>query len=560
MSGRTGWGVASGGAVLLVAALLGVAGRTTLWDRDEPRFATATVEMVRSGNYLYPTFNGELRPDKPILIYWLMSVPVRLFGTGEVALRAVAAIGMAIAALATYAAGRWLFNSSAGLLAAGILVTTPLGLLEGAAATTDAVLLAWITIAMAAFVHAFLRGWGPVHIMTLALVFGAGLLTKGPVGLIVPLASISGAWWLGRSHRALQPRHLAWLAVAVIIGVGVFLAWAIPANAATGGDLARAGIGHHIVRRIFEPLEGHGGPLLLFLPYYLVVVAAGFFPWTLYLGGAISTLGGGRLGVAAGALLLGWIAPGFVLMTVVATKLPHYVLPIWPALALAVAGAVDAARRGVLNDRDRRWLKRGAWLAGAAGACIGIGLLFVPRWLPAPGLAPWAVATAFIMLVITGLGVRELTRGHAAATFRILLVGMVCFDAGVALGVAPALDRLKPSPALAEAIRSQTEPSVPVVTYGYGEPSLVFYLAGRRVQSLPDDSALAEWARSGNGVLVAPRDVHARFEARGVRQLAAVGGYNFGNGKWVDLIVLIHLLQSTPSCEAYDCPSLKRGG
>jgi hypothetical protein len=164
------------------------------------------------------------------------------------------------------------------------------------------------------------------------------------------------------------------------------------------------------------------------------------------------------------------------------------------------------------------------------------------------------------MLVITGLGVRELTRGHAAATFRILLVGMVCFDAGVALGVAPALDRLKPSPALAEAIRSQTEPSVPVVTYGYGEPSLVFYLAGRRVQSLPDDSALAEWARSGNGVLVAPRDVHARFEARGVRQLAAVGGYNFGNGKWVDLIVLIHLLQSTPSCEAYDCPSLKRGG
>lgn len=242
MPRAAGWGIAGLSAVLLAYALLGVAAQTTLWDRDEPRFAEATVEMVRSGNYLYPTFNGALRPDKPVFIYWLMSIPVRLFGAGEVAVRSVAAVGMAIAALATYAAGRWLFAPRTGLLAAAVMVTTPLALVEGSAATTDAVLLAWITVALAAFVHAFLHGWRPLHGVILALAFGAGLLTKGPVGLAVPLASIGVAWWFGRSSTVLRPRQIAWIALAAGLGLGVFLAWAIPANAATAGSLGREGL------------------------------------------------------------------------------------------------------------------------------------------------------------------------------------------------------------------------------------------------------------------------------------------------------------------------------
>ena len=79
----------------IAAVLLGILAlaswlttRSTLWDRDEPRFAQAAVEMVQSGQLLFPTFNGELRPDKPILIYWLMAIPVSLFGVSEWAVRA----------------------------------------------------------------------------------------------------------------------------------------------------------------------------------------------------------------------------------------------------------------------------------------------------------------------------------------------------------------------------------------------------------------------------------------------------------------------------------------
>ena len=309
--------------------------------------------------------------------------------------------------------------------------------------------------------------------------------------------------------------------MAAGLGLGLFLAWAIPANAATAGGLGREGLGYHTLRRIQEPLEGHGGPLLLFLPYYLAVVAVGFFPWTLYLC-ALSALGGGRLGGAARPLLLGWILPTVVLMTLVATKLPHYVLPIWPALALAVAATTHA---------------------GTVGTVIGAGLVILPRWLPAPGLGRWAAAAGLIVLAMTGLAIREQSRGRAGASCTVLLVGMVCFDGILTGGVLPALDRLKPSPPIAAKIRAGTAPGVPVVTRGYGEPSLVFYLADRRVRALPSDDALVRWARApGPGVLVVPRDVQARIEARtgslGLDELAAVHGYNFGNGKWLDLVAL----------------------
>lgn len=536
-----GWATASSGALVLVGALLGVASRTTLWDRDEPRFAVATIEMVQSGNYLFPTFNGAVRPDKPIMIYWLMSVPARLFGTGEVALRAVSAIAMAIAAFATYAAGRWLFNPRTGLLAAAILVTTPLALVEGSAATADALLLAWITIALAAFAHAFVHGWRFVHGASLAFAFGGALMTKGLVGLVLPLTGIAAAWWMSRGATALKPRDAIWLATAAGLGVGAFLCWAIPATAATAGELARGGVGHHTLRRMFEPLEGHGGSFVLYLPYYVVVVALAFFPWTLFLGGAISAVSSGRLGRPAcgGALLLGWTIPTLIIMTLVATKLPHYILPIWPALALAVAATIDAQRHGALADRDLRWLRHGAWFAAVGAALIGVGLMVLPRWLPAAGLLPWAWATGLMVLMMTGLAIREQRRGRVIGAARVLLIGMIAVEAALTVGVLPALDRLKPSPPLATAIRAQTAVDVPVVTRGYAEPTLVYYLRGRSVRALADDSAAARWSREpGAGVMVTPRDIVTRLDAPGLREIASVRGYNFGNGRWVELVAL----------------------
>src|SRR5579864_5535025 len=157
---QPGWGAALALAGAILAVLLALASRTTLWDRDEPRFAQATVEMIASGDYLVPTFNGGLRADKPILAYWWMSLPVRLLGPTAVAARLWSAAAMAIATLLTFATARRLLPARAGLWAMAVMAASPLAIVEGQAATTDAVLLAAVTAAMACCAAALIPGAG----------------------------------------------------------------------------------------------------------------------------------------------------------------------------------------------------------------------------------------------------------------------------------------------------------------------------------------------------------------------------------------------------------------
>lgn len=116
------------------ALYLLIAGSSTLWDRDEPRYARVTAEMVESGNYLVPTFNGEVWFDKPILLYWLMSVPVRLLGPSEIACRFTGVMGTAVTLLLTFFIGKKLYDAKAGLWAEAILGTTLLMLFVGSSA------------------------------------------------------------------------------------------------------------------------------------------------------------------------------------------------------------------------------------------------------------------------------------------------------------------------------------------------------------------------------------------------------------------------------------------
>lgn len=226
-------------AIAITVFYLALTPWTTLWDRDEPRFARATVEMIESGNYLYPTFNGELRPHKPILVYWLMSLSMRVLGPTEVAARFWSPVGLALAAFFTFLAGRRLYSNRVGLAAMIALAINPLVALEALAATTDALLLAAMTGSLVAFV--WIRADGPRAGTVACLVAGlaAGQLLKGPVGLVVP-AGVMGATLIA-SWRTRPPRLglLLTLGGAAIASVALFGAWAIPANAATGKPAGR---------------------------------------------------------------------------------------------------------------------------------------------------------------------------------------------------------------------------------------------------------------------------------------------------------------------------------
>ncbi len=156
----------------------------TLWDRDEPRFARATAEMIESGNYLYPTFNGHLRPDKPILIYWLMSVPMRVLGPTPLACRFCSSAGIAVTCLFTFLLARRFLDAKAGLWSMVILASTLLILIEGAAATSDGILLPCMVAVLVLFGRGLAQGWRWYHGAALGLALGLGLLDKGPVALL----------------------------------------------------------------------------------------------------------------------------------------------------------------------------------------------------------------------------------------------------------------------------------------------------------------------------------------------------------------------------------------
>jgi 4-amino-4-deoxy-L-arabinose transferase-like glycosyltransferase len=509
--------------------------------------------MVQSGNYLFPTFRGDLRPDKPILIYWLMSLPLRLFGPTELACRFFASVGAALACLLTYFLACHLSGPGAGLLSMMILSTTPLLLMTGTAATTDAVLLMTILGAMTVFHDALKKGPTVMHGIGWMLFLGAALLTKGPVGLVLPILAMIAVLLLAR--RFSFP-WAGYLFASSLLAVALFLVWAIPANDATGGEFLRRGIGYHVVERTARPLESHGGQFLLFLPFYLPVVIFAFFPWTLFLPGAFSAVAGGRIGGRDGrSFLLGWMIPVFLVMTFVSTKLPHYILPMWPALSLAVAGAIEAAERKALSPRDLKWFVYGRWLFVAIGVVGGAALVLCPWFIPplglsTPGVSPgrpglaWPISgMGALLIVMTLLAAREHSAGRYRSTAGMLVAGTVCLLLIVSMIGLPMIERFKLSKPLADAIRTKTSPEVEVYCLDYDEPSLVFYLGSRHLKSVRGRAGVATWSKQqAPGVLVISKEALARIESSqgplGLKEIAAARGFNYSKGGWVNIVAL----------------------
>jgi 4-amino-4-deoxy-L-arabinose transferase-like glycosyltransferase len=517
--------------------------RSTLWDRDEPRFSRATAEMLESGNYLYPTFNGRLRPDKPILIYWLMSVPMRVLGPTSLACRFFGAVGIAVTCIFTFLIARRFTGDKAGLWSMAILASTSMVIVEGTAATSDAILLPCMVAVMVFFARGITAGLRWYDGIGMGLALGAGMLAKGPVALLPIVVIVVTLWLTRRSNVRITP-HLGRLGGATVIGALLFVAWAIPANNATGGEFLRLGIGHHVLARSARPLEHHGGAFLLHLPYYLPVILAGFFPWTLHLPGAISAVVNRRVGFAHfRELFLAWVVAIVVIMTLVATKLPHYVLFTWPAMALAVGGTLAAASQGRLAEADRRWLRGGVWFFGPVAGGAIVALFSAPFWLHVPGAIAAFWASAAVLLGISVWAIRQQLQDRPQASSVTLLAGMLLLQVPLTLGAMPALEKLKVSPALAEAVKQRTAGEVPVATFKYGEPTLNFYI-GRRIETLAGEEAVADWARqSGPGVLIVPRAVLTGIEQRygslGLEPIAAKEGLSFSKGKMLEIVALL---------------------
>jgi 4-amino-4-deoxy-L-arabinose transferase-like glycosyltransferase len=498
-----------------------LATRTTLWDRDEPRFARAAVEMVQGGGLLLPTFNGDLRPHKPILWYWLAAAAVKVLGSTELAARATSTLAAVGCVLLTWLLARRLLDPGGALLAAALLAAQPLVVLEGTAATADALLLACTTAALVVFADALIGTPSWRHTLGVAAALGAAQLAKGPVGLILP-GGVMLATLLGLpppSRRDLGRR----VAIATAASVAVFLAWALPADAATGGRLAREGLGAQFLHRVASPMEGHGGFPLVGLPVYALAVVFGMVPASLHLAAAWRARE--AMPAPLRRLLACWLGVPVLLLSLSATVLPHYVLPVAPAVAVLAAFGV---RRGSTPHRGFTAVVLVLVVAGLAVAQHSLGLS-----------GAWPVAA---VIVVGGTVPMWLaTRGSAERAAWAGVGSTVAAFAAVAVFVLPALEARKPVPRLAAAIRETTAATAPVVRLGFGEPSLDFYVDRAPIRTLPSADAARAWlAAGGPGVLVVTGELLPvlRPLPPHVREIGAAAGLDIVSGREVELVAL----------------------
>lgn len=517
--------------------------RTTLWDRDEPRFTRAAVEMLETGNYLVPTFNGQLWADKPILVYWLMSFSIKIFGNTEFACRFWSALGTAISCLLTFLIGRRLFTAKEGLWAMVILASSTMMLAAGTAATADGATLPLILASMTVFVYAITSKLRYYHTILIGIFMGLAMLAKGPIGLLpLPVMFIT-LWFTRKDYPDLIKKSLAVFA-ALAIAIIIFLAWAIQADKATDGQFFNTFIGKHVINRALKPMEHHGGNFLLFLPYYLPVIIGGFFPWAMFLPGAFSALIGNRLGLKpCKKILLVWIISIVAIMSLAATKLPHYIIFIWPALALLAAAVIVAVQKGLLSEQDMKWLRRGNWFSVPLATLAGLGLIIAPFFLKIPFLMIPAITCGLILLSMTFLAAHHLYHDRPISAAKIAFAGMVLFQIPYIFAVLPAIETLKVTPAIAQAINKATPPNIPVATYKFGEPTLNYYL-GRNIKELSDQKQVIEWMQQKDSAVL----VISIGEYEKIKQIygdlpaelvISKKGLSFSRGKKIELLALL---------------------
>jgi len=516
---------------LLILALGGIVlfanlGGARLWDRDEPRNAGCAAEMIGRGDWVVPWFNGELRPHKPVLVYWLMMASYALFGVNELGARFPSALLALGTALATYHVGRRLFSAGVGLWAAVILCSALMFDVVARAATPDSTLIFCCTAAILVYVLGafprqesgttpisdseapvvtrpyFPRAWPVVALMYAMM--GLATLAKGPVGFVLPTAVIGmfllvmrlparrpdvslPAWrrWLAACVRPFAPRHFlatCWSmrpVTAILVIAAVALPWYVWVGIRTNGAWLEVFFLTHHLHRATQSMEGHSGPIV----YYVFALMLGFLPWSLFMAPAL--LGTARRirrrdpwrpGLIFAACWLGVYVGVFSLAR---TKLPNYITPAYPAAALLTACYVYHLSRGTALS-SRRWAGFGATAMGVMGLAILVGMpvaasIFLPgkEWLGAVGLILLAGAGAsWALFRRERLQAATCVYAAAALTFATVLFGFA----------APEADEGRVELQLLDTIAARS-PDARILTYGPLEPSWTFY-AGRPIPQL----------------------------------------------------------------------------
>jgi 4-amino-4-deoxy-L-arabinose transferase-like glycosyltransferase len=523
------------GLLLLAAGLVYLTGlgATPLFDGDEPRYAQACREMLARRDWLTPTFNGELRFQKPILIYWLILAAYSAFGISEFSARLASALAaVALAAVALRFLTRHIGRGPA-LFAAATLALNPQAMILGRASTPDALLCLFTTLCLLAFYEGYTGEDAPARRgYFLFWMFGAlALLTKGPVGIGMPvLIALLFALTEGRL-RAMVRQCRPLLGLLVVLGIAG--PWYAAMILQHGARFTSFFFGKEHLGRFTQAMEGHSGPPY----YYLLVLPLLYFPWSGLLPAAAvriaQTFRRGKNLEADPAARLGrfallWAGVVVTLFSFSSTKLPHYVYPAYPALAILAALCWRSLAEGKLSRRERLGsLLPVAGLLAALAAVAGLAPALASRLHFLPGLGASALAVGLAAAGLGAFGLRALHRGRALPSIAGLGLAALLLNGYLALAVAPpANDRLFGGIVRLSRRASTLGPDAAYHLWRIESSAAVYYWGRPGVaQRARGERLLREWARRPTPTLLLVRSKNLDQIRSRVEHLATDGEF-----------------------------------
>ncbi|TWI05155.1 glycosyltransferase family 39 protein [Bradyrhizobium daqingense] len=532
------------GFLVLCALLLFLPGFFTIppIDRDEARFAQATKQMVESGDYVDIRFQEDVRYKKPVGIYWLQSAAVEAAAALKLpkaelriwVYRLPSLLGAIGAVLMTYWAALGFITRRAAVLAALMMCASVLLGVEARLAKTDAMLLLCVVATMGAMARAYLSwqraedearppwSWPAIFWTALAV----GILIKGPLILMFAGLTIVAL--------AIQDRDSSWLwklrpVWGLMWTLVLVLPWFVAIFWRAGETFFTDSVGGDMLSKLGAQ-ESHGAPPGLYLALFWIT----FWPGAPLAVMAAPAVWRARREPGA-QFLLAWLIPSWIVFEAVLTKLPHYVLPLYPAIAILTAGAVE---RRVLS---RSWLMRGAawWFAipAAASIMVVVGAVILTRQ---PAFVAWPFIAAALIFGLFAWWLYDNNRAERSllnALVAALMLAVVVY--GIVL---PSLTPLFPSIEIARALRNVTCVGPKAASAGYHEPSLVF-LTGTKTL-LTDGSGAADFLGQGSCrfALIEQRSERSfvqRAEAIGLRYKVGtrIDGYNFSQGRAISISI-----------------------
>ncbi|MGB9151613.1 MAG: glycosyltransferase family 39 protein [Alphaproteobacteria bacterium] len=510
-------------------------------DRDEASYVQASKQMIESGNYTDIRLQDEPRYKKPIGIYWLQSAVVRVFNPHHLdeiwAYRIPSFVGATVAVLMTAALGSLLFNPLTGLLAAMMLSGCILMNTEARIATTDAALLASVMVAVYGLARAYLgqiSGWRVPLVFWTA--FAVGILLKGPLILLPILGALL---WLKISDK-----NIAWFrslrpVIGLLYALVLVAPWFIAITLQSHGAFLQQSAGQDMLAKIWES-QNRGmlppGAHLMALPIL-------FFPFALFAVFAAPDVWKNRR-EASVKFCLGWIVPMWLVFECSLTKLPHYVLPAYPAIALLTAKFLLDGFPTVA-ETNRRFpivLVVGFWLVIGVGFALFFSM--VPAHYDNVWQMPQIVAGGFLILS-QGCALLMLPRQKIGSLVILTLGGLVFVSTTFGMTI-PGLQHAWMSREIVEAVEPLNPcPNSQIVSFGYHEPSLVF-LAGTDTMLTFNaaDAAKALKEDSCRVAVIDDRNKQDFLDAfagapQQPKESGTIGGLNSGHGAQMTLTIYL---------------------